>query len=602
MYFALWPSSDREDRFQEVIQSTNTCSLGGQELWRHWVRDCSENHDHCKRLQRSSGFLPARLLEITGGALNGAPPTWRLLEEDDRPASVSYLTLSHCWGSKVPTRLTRATLDRFLSDDPKKPVSELPQTFQDAMNITLSMGLRHLWIDCLCIIQGDEDDWKEQSSVMSLIYRHATCNIAATWAKGGSEGCFSDRSPATATRTRITLQTSPERSTTGGFNMMPLGFYWEQVNSAPLNKRGWVVQERYMAPRQLNFAKGEVYWECSQLIASEQFPSGLPGSIVLPEVAHDYIRRSTQAQQVMQLKPHVGHGTELELRVAWTNILSRYTSSDLTFYKDKLMAIAGIASELRDSLNDEYLAGMWRKDLHKQLCWRAASAWDRECVWAHSRACLYLAPTWSWASCQGPLILDTSYHEGGPTGRAHFLEVIDARVEAEHPSGLHSFVSGTLKIRSIAMWARLEERVDLHDASIEVPSPSRRSGSGLDYLFGTMIYTLVWDEVFQEEPDAQKKLQESRKSDLLLAFVSGPSLRFPENYLHDIHGLILVPAGNGEFTRGGMFKHSRTLDSEYDISGLVCARLGLDHQVGLEGGFDLGDPRLSDLVHTVTIR
>lgn len=42
----------------------------------------------------------------------------------------------------------------------------LPATFQDAVDFTRRLGLQYIWIDSICIIQGDEADWARESSLM----------------------------------------------------------------------------------------------------------------------------------------------------------------------------------------------------------------------------------------------------------------------------------------------------------------------------------------------------------------------------------------------------------------------------------------------------
>jgi len=70
------------------------------------------------------------------------------------------------------------------------PVDGLPKTFQDAVNIVRDFGIRYLWIDCLCIIQDDKDDWAAESANMSLIYEQCLFMIAADFAPNSKAGCI----------------------------------------------------------------------------------------------------------------------------------------------------------------------------------------------------------------------------------------------------------------------------------------------------------------------------------------------------------------------------------------------------------------------------
>jgi Heterokaryon incompatibility protein (HET) len=49
----------------------------------------------------------------------------------------------------------------------------------DAVRVTKTLGLRYLWIDRLCIVQDDEEDWARESSQMCNIYEGAVLTISA---------------------------------------------------------------------------------------------------------------------------------------------------------------------------------------------------------------------------------------------------------------------------------------------------------------------------------------------------------------------------------------------------------------------------------------
>src|SRR6202000_2965825 len=75
------------------------------------------------------------------------------------------------------------------------PWESLPQTFQDSIALCAEVGVRYLWIDSLCIVQDDVDDWAEESVKMGRIYEEAHFTIAAASASNSSEGLFAVRQP-----------------------------------------------------------------------------------------------------------------------------------------------------------------------------------------------------------------------------------------------------------------------------------------------------------------------------------------------------------------------------------------------------------------------
>ncbi|KAI0024562.1 hypothetical protein F4780DRAFT_607842 [Xylariomycetidae sp. FL0641] len=159
------------------------------------MRTCSASHPRCRERQAGEGWTPDRLLEIVAGEKSGTE-YWRLVEKPtQRPRQ--YLSLKATVGeSPGPEhlKLTRSTKLETSSNRRCQPGVCLGNTKTPSW-ITVELRFRYLWIDSLCIIQDDVEDWKEQSSVMGSVYKNAVCNIAATWTADVSEGCFAARNP-----------------------------------------------------------------------------------------------------------------------------------------------------------------------------------------------------------------------------------------------------------------------------------------------------------------------------------------------------------------------------------------------------------------------
>ena len=64
--------------------------------------------------------------------------------------------------------------------DRRSAIAHLPATIRDAVRVTLALGLRHLWVDALCIFQDDHHDKASDITKMPMIYRNAVVTIAAT--------------------------------------------------------------------------------------------------------------------------------------------------------------------------------------------------------------------------------------------------------------------------------------------------------------------------------------------------------------------------------------------------------------------------------------
>lgn len=60
---------------------------------------------------------------------------------------------------------------------------------------------------------------------------------------------------------------------------------------------------------------------------------------------------------------------ESEASDTWVSIVQTYGKCSITVPDDRLIAIAGIAKSILPLLEDEYLAGLWKKNLPYNLVW-----------------------------------------------------------------------------------------------------------------------------------------------------------------------------------------------------------------------------------------
>ncbi|OBT61835.1 hypothetical protein VE03_08808 [Pseudogymnoascus sp. 23342-1-I1] len=198
---------------------------------------------------------------------------------------------------------------------------------------------------------------------MSSIYGGSTITIATTGATDGTKGCFL-KPPRFISKVHMELATGEV------WDIAPSKFYGSVIKS-PLTARAWAVQERFLSPRMLHFSKTGLFWECRHCDASETFPEGCPA------FEHG----------------HIFHRDRKPISEIWDTIISLYTGSQLTFASDKMVAISGLAQMTFKENADQYLAGLWRKDIELQLLW---------CQQRPGRRLLpgskYRAPSWSWAS------------------------------------------------------------------------------------------------------------------------------------------------------------------------------------------------------------
>ncbi|KAF3805625.1 hypothetical protein GCG54_00005664, partial [Colletotrichum gloeosporioides] len=153
----------------------------------------------------------------------------------------------------------------------------------EAVEVTRRLGIRYLWIDSLCILQDRDDlsDWLVEAGLMHKVYSYSYCNISASGARDSSKGLFFQRDPRQSLTKSVTICT--EELGLGedyvDCTIVNLEFWSHAVGQCPLNKRGWVLQERLLPPRVLHFGRDQLYWECRDHTAAECYPDGLPETL-----------------------------------------------------------------------------------------------------------------------------------------------------------------------------------------------------------------------------------------------------------------------------------------------------------------------------------
>jgi hypothetical protein len=105
----------------------------------------------------------------------------------------------------------------------------------------------------------------------------------------------------------------------------------------------------------------------------------------------------------------------------WRQVLSTYSNCDLTVPNDKLIAIAGLVTEFARLFDDEYVAGLWRKNLVNELLWQKMNYKKPH----GKRPEEYRAPSWSWAS----LDMDVKFIQDDELDEKDYVKVLDVDVK-----------------------------------------------------------------------------------------------------------------------------------------------------------------------------
>ncbi|CCF34787.1 TOL [Colletotrichum higginsianum] len=374
--FDLFPEEDLGFITDEKSFGLGTDSEASQKQMKRWIDHCVESHPKCQPSLASNAFMPTRVLDI-GAANDPWPPLQiRVIQTNTiSDEARKYMTLSHCWGKEAFVTLTVERFDKFTNDGIPWSNSSSGngissnQNFIDAIKITQKLGIRYLWIDSICIIQEDEEDWAVEAKIMHKVYRYSYCNLAAVDSKNCLGGLFRGRKHGVLPAT-YDPRGSSHRLSGRKWRILTSDLWDKDLLGSPLYTRGWVFQERMLSPRLLQFGHSQLFWDCATISACEALPEGFPLSLDAKAASDRHWRQRLQEADITQRSP--AKGSQGSLETLWESSVSAYTACDLTKHSDKDKAMWGIAKLMRDMLGQEYAHGLWSTCLEEQLAWRVA--------------------------------------------------------------------------------------------------------------------------------------------------------------------------------------------------------------------------------------
>ncbi|OAL48914.1 HET-domain-containing protein [Pyrenochaeta sp. DS3sAY3a] len=319
----------------------------------------------------------------------------RVIDVGDEPFSIprlrtsngeqgAYIALSYCWGTCEVVKTLSMNIESFHQ---ALPLDRLPQTIKDAITVTKRLGFRYLWVDALCIVQDDHDDWAAEAKRMSSVYQYAFLTIAAISGVEATSGLFTPKPPEQTVHV-------------GGLQFsMPLATLDEELDRSKWNTRGWVMQERFLSRQLVHYAHSQLYFECKEGYISEgdqnAYHSEKSKNSGFDTIAtndnHEYQSRFSERSRKLNFR-----------------LNSLGTRSEDLIEKDKLAAIEGLSQAVCAYIVDskrsrheknatKHLAGMLIDGLFQQLKW-----WPSRKA---NRCATFRAPSWSWASWDGAVYM-----------------------------------------------------------------------------------------------------------------------------------------------------------------------------------------------------
>jgi hypothetical protein len=286
-------------------------------------------------------------------------------------STLFYLVDLSMWEAmtEVPLRTIRST---EVAHRESIPMATLPKTFRGAVSVIQALKIRYIWIDSLCIVQDNLEDWEQEAAKMASAYEGSFLTIAAVDFPNSNGGLFLDsitppahsafthraasRGTATSLKTQSTAFVRPlllPRS-----NEDKLHLY-----NAPLYKPGWVFQELMLSFRSLHFREHQMYWKC---------PSGLRSE-------DDTLDEIEKKHGHLNFFDQVGRGqddfkTPLNSTETWWKWVIYYTSRSLTRSEDRSAAITDMIRHFQRLTGDDPMLGLWERSFIVDLYWSTSGA------------------------------------------------------------------------------------------------------------------------------------------------------------------------------------------------------------------------------------
>ncbi|KAI8933211.1 hypothetical protein NX059_009846 [Plenodomus lindquistii] len=421
-----------------------------------------------------------------------------------------YATLSYCWGGDQ--RVVTKT-ETIKSHQNGILVVTLPRTIRDAVRVTVVLGLEYLWVDALCIVQNDENDVAHEIARQADIYRTSTLTLLAGNAVNADSGFLQGQSRVKRHRITVKLPGTEDVMSTLILDLR------DDIKVNPVAQRGWILQEFLLSPYVLHFSPDQVMIYCHGRLHYRRGDRRWDLTTTL-------LRRDWTAG--IKVATNAGYRD-------WNFLVKCYSTMHLSKSSDKLPAISAAAEALGGCfldtswLHKSYKAGLWKEHFPSNLLWERALGSN-----PMSRPA-YRAPSWSWASIEGPVDWMQS-----DEGCEHLVEILSCTTELAYSFAPFGEVSnGQLCVRgpsrSVSSYKTFslggDRRLNMHDAEHKI-----RLSCRLDAM----------------EPDLEVETFKSGVSDLSLLSV----LRKDCSCYTDIYGLVLSRRRNeSTFRRVGVWGH-----------------------------------------------
>ncbi|KAK6442097.1 hypothetical protein LTR95_001651, partial [Oleoguttula sp. CCFEE 5521] len=338
---------DSTDRRECNVQGVSPVQLGATldiKTAKKWLRLCQAGHSACSSLagSRTGSRLDIILIDVTAGCLV------------DASTLDTYVCLSYVWG-QVPGLQTYGSnvdaLRKHGSLFERETWTDLTTVVQDFIRTVQQLEVQYAWVDCLCIIQDDEESKRAQIIAMDLIYSEALLTIVQLSGQDANDGLAGARHSTRADCALPVIDSSPGTNKDSRLMLTELP-RWTHISrdESTYKSRGWTLQEELLSTRCLYLSNWGAFWQCR----ATRFSDTHSGDLVMDVSASDL------ASFIPQLPDSSIVGakqTDAEQILHWAVRAEWYSGRKLTYEDDRGRAFQGILSDLGQSQSRNFLWG-----------------------------------------------------------------------------------------------------------------------------------------------------------------------------------------------------------------------------------------------------
>lgn len=345
---------------------------------RHHGGGCASTSQQADRPGNQGWIRKFRFIDVHERRLVEAEDLLHLSPEQ---AQLQYVTVSYCWGEMLGMKLLKDCLQEYKVNLPADS-PRMPRTLRDAIELVRALGQRYVWIDSLCIVQDDPDEWSAVAPLMGRLYEVGLFNICAAAGSSASHGI-----PGSPSTPRLAVQSEARCF---GMDLMVVRPVESEIDSTAWNARAWTFQERILSRRCLVFLQDRVHFQCRQITWSEEVNGECGAATWNLGMVKSPVHSFDNKVPVLHFAEYV----------------SLYSARKLTFLSDRLVAFNGLAGALSSRLQSDFVFGLPLAYFDWALLWEIYSNSDRIDIGVGK------FPSWSWCGWNGPSGWRTSTTSG----------------------------------------------------------------------------------------------------------------------------------------------------------------------------------------------